>query len=367
MAGSSKEYDLFQPVGEAARLDSRFVDVASHPSHAPARAMFRRVYSGFEDTDGNFVEQFQTSGFDARTWELALFAYLVDAAFSIDPRYSTPDFLCTKNGVELAIEATTANPAGGGRTPTTLEGLMRSAEQTQEEILERLQHEIPIRLGSPLFSKLQRRYWELPQVGEKPLVIAIESFASEDSLNFSDTALASYLYGSWSVPSRTESGQLVVTAVPVAEHRDASKVIPSGFFDQTTAERVSAVLFSNSGTMAKFNRMGLQAGLETERIWMRRFGTCYHHDENASEPLEFDYVVADRSSEWGFGETWGEGMSMIHNPNALHPIDEALFPQIAHMHREHGQVTATIPAFHPYSSITQVVHFTEAGREDEPA
>ncbi len=344
--------DPFTPVVEEDKLDPRFRQVAEHPVHAPTRAMVRRIFSGFVDADGNFVEQFQTLGFDARTWELALFAYLANADFVIDRSFDSPDFLCTKGGVEIAIEATTSNPSGGVATPTTVEGLRRSAEQTNEELLERIQHEIPIRLGSSLFSKLTKRYWTLPQVGERPLVFAIESFASEDALHFSDSALASYLYGSWAEPSRTR-GDLVVTTIPVAEHR-GTKVIPSGFFDQPDTEHVSAVLFSNSGTITKFHRMGLQEGLDGSTVWMIRHGTCYHHDPNASVPLQFAYSVTDRVREWGFGESWGEGMALFHNPNALAPVDEELLPDASHHHLEEGQVVATVPFFHPFSSQTVV-------------
>src|SRR5437763_13122243 len=102
------------------------------PGFAPARAMIREVWEEFVDRDGNFIEQFQTTGFDARTWELFLFAYLLDAGFSIDKSYSSPDFVCEKHGLPVVAEATTANPTGGAPAPTTLEGLQRSAAESEE-------------------------------------------------------------------------------------------------------------------------------------------------------------------------------------------------------------------------------------------
>jgi hypothetical protein len=348
--------DLFEPVVPSPRLDPRFVLVAEHPSQAPARAMARRVYAEHVDRDGNFVEQFQTTGFDQRTWELFLFAYLLDAGFAIDRTHNRPDFVSEKDSQAVVIEATTANPSGGEPAPTTLEGLRRSAAQSEEEILRRVQHEIPIRLGSPLYSKLGERYWELGHVAGKPLVFAIESFAAEDALYFSDTGLASYLYGLWASHSRTSTGRLVVTSTPVTEHRDRAKIIPSGFFSQPDSEHVSAVLFANTGTFPKFGRMAVQERLDSERVKMIRVGTCYDPDPDASEPLQFSYDVAERPEEWGFRETWGEGMSMYHNPDALHPIEESLFPDIAHHHLEDGGVTATVPRFHPFMSQTRTLH-----------
>src|SRR5213592_3967915 len=45
---------------------------------------------------------------------------------------------------------------------------------------------------------------------------------------------------------------------------------------------------------------------------------------------------------------------------AFSATDESLFPDIAHHRLEDGRVTATIPAFHPFASITQT--FTHRGQ-----
>jgi hypothetical protein len=303
MSRAAPKADLFTPVVEKARLEPRFVTVAEHGSQAPARAMLRRVYGAFPDADRNFVEQFQTSGFDARTFELFLFAYLSDTGFAIDRSNTSPDFMCERNGVSVALEATTANPSGGQPQPTTLEAIQARAGESEEDTLRRVQHELPIRFGSALYSKLNDRYWELDHVAGKPLVIAIESFASADAFTFSDTALGSYLYGLWAVPWRTAADELVVTNVSVSEHRNTAKVIPSAFFDQPDSENISAVLFSNTGTAPKFGRMAVQGGMEAERVRMFRYGACYDHDPNASEPLNFAYEVARRPEQWGFPES----------------------------------------------------------------
>ena len=196
--------DLFQPVADESRLDPCFVHVATHRSAIPARhevrAVSARVSLIWTETSQN---SFRRLGSTNWTWELALFAYLLNAGFEFEPRYSVPDFLCTKNDQEVGIEATTANPSGGTPAPTTLEGLLRSAEEPAAERLRRIQHEIPIRFGSPLHSKLRRCYWELPHVDGRPLVLAIESFAAEDVFTFGDSGLATYLYGKWAIPWRT--------------------------------------------------------------------------------------------------------------------------------------------------------------------
>ena len=47
----------------------------------------------YDDADGNLVEQFQTTGFDARMWELYLFAVLTEANVVVARPHAAPDFL----------------------------------------------------------------------------------------------------------------------------------------------------------------------------------------------------------------------------------------------------------------------------------
>ncbi len=80
---------------------------------------------------------------------------------------------------------------------------------------------------------------------------------------------------------------------------------------------------------------------------MIRYGSYHDHDPNASVPKMFRYTV-DESCD----EKWGEGLSMFHNPNAINPVPEELFPSIAHHHLKDGQIVSMLPEFHPYSSVT---------------
>jgi len=67
-----------------------------------------------------------------------------------------------------------------------------------------------VRVGSALFSKLTRRYWELPQVAGKPFVLAIQNFASEDAQQLADTALVDYLYGLRTFGEKDPDGRLKI-------------------------------------------------------------------------------------------------------------------------------------------------------------
>jgi hypothetical protein len=142
----------------------------------------------------------------------------------------------------------------------------------------------------------------------------------------------------------------VVTAEPVAEHKTKLKRIPSGFFAQPGAENVSAVLFSNSGTIPKFNRMGFEGAYRNAAVRMIRFGTAYRDDPNATLPEPFMYEVGD--PDWT-GETWHEGTALIKNPNAVHPVPDNWIGAGAEDDLVDGRIVSTLAeGFHPYASMT---------------
>jgi hypothetical protein len=252
--------DLLTPLYDRDKLHSSFVKLLD-PRSEPARTMIENIFHDFEDPDGNFVEQFQTAGFDARLFELYLFAYFTRSGFEVARPRPNPDFLATLHGVEVAVEATTVNPSTSGTLATHGK---RIADLDESSRLEYIQNELAVRFGSPLASKMQNRYWELPHCVGKPFVIAIEAFYEEDSLTFSDTALSRYVYGLEQSGTWTESGDnLEITASSVQEHVIGPKVVPSGLFSHPASEFLSGVLFTNSGTHAKFSRMGYQTGYGT--------------------------------------------------------------------------------------------------------
>ncbi len=337
--------DLFVPIRSEADLHPQFRNLRTSPMHAPARSMMRALYADFSDPDGNFLEQLQTTGFDARTFELYLYAFVREQGWKIDRQHSRPDFCLEKNGTKIFIEATTANPPGPGTKPYTL----HVPDRDLAELRTYLANEVPIRLGSSLFSKLQKQYWELAHVAGHPLVFAIESFHGPGSLSHSSSSLASYLFGLAQRWYHDNDGRLIITPEQIDGHRIPGKEIPSGFFFQPDTQHISAVLFSNSGTVPKFNRMGQEGEYHSDAVRMIRYGTCYRDDPNATLPAPFLYEVGD--GEWK--ETWREGTDLIHNPNALHPISIGLLGAGAEQRLENGRIVTQIAEpFHPYGSLT---------------
>lgn len=338
--------DLLTPVVPSFEWHPGFRALLEYAGHGPARRLIRELYSTFVDRDGNFVQQFQTGGFDQRTWELFLYALLRDMGAAFDWSNNAPDFVFTFRGVQLAIEATTANPAGGGPVAQGPPEARPEVERWRQ-----LEHVYPIRLGSALYSKLKGKYWDLPQVRGRPFIIAIQDFHEPGSLHHTDAALWRYLYaisGTWHFD---ESGVLIIDEKTTATHENGAKVIPSGFFSLPDAEYISAVMFGNTGTIAKFNRMGFLTGYSDDtKILMVRSRLCYDHTPNSATPAAFSYMVGHPLAP---PETWGQGLSVYHNPRALLPLPHDLLPLAYHFH-DGRRLRSLLPDFHPLWSQTAI-------------
>ena len=329
---------LFDPVAPAGKLDDRFLLVAEEVGFGPARRMMEAVFERFSDPDGNFREQFQTTAFDARVFELYLFACFEAAGLEIDRQHRAPDYLLARGNERFAVEATTANPSRGAPP--------RPAPREGAPLIRYIQEQLPIRLGSPLFSKLSKKYWEQPHVAGLPLVFAVESFATEDSLYFSETSLAAYLFARRPVARRLPNDELLVTYDPILSHEDGSKQIPSGFFEQPEAENVSAVLFSNAGTVAKFGRMAHLSGLTGDVIGHVRAGWRLNPRPDADLPLWFVETVGERE------ESWTEELVLLHNPHARYPLPDEILRGATHYRVLGDAIQGEGPAWHVFASRT---------------
>ena len=129
------------------------------------------------------------------------------------------------------------------------------------------------------------------------------------------------------------------------------------FFWQPNTEHVSAVLFSNAGTISKFNRMGVRAGFGDRFVSLVRRGGLNDPSPGALDAIAFDLDIEHPDYE----EDWADELCMYHNPNALLPIDEDLFPGITHYRIEEGEAIWRGPAPRVLFSRTTTVDFI--GRE----
>ena len=337
--------DFFQTVVPIERLNSDFAKVAQQEGFSSARGIIEPMMHWYEDPDGNFVEQFQTTGFDARIWELYLFAAFSEMGYQIDRSAAVPDFVCKRLGVEFCVEATTVNVSRDGplAIPPSLD--------TDEGRHAFMREFMPLKYGSALHTKFKKKYWEKDNVKGKPLVFAIADFQGGPSMIMTRSGLHTYLYGYDYDWHKDASGRLHITPRKIQTHRWGTKEISSGFFDQPGAENISAVAFNNSGTISKFLRMGLLAGFGSPRVTLTRVGTALDHDADASEPVQFRKVV--NSSD--YSETWVEGFDVFHNPNARYPLETWMLPGASHHWLlPDKQMKSHAPDWQPLGSLTHI-------------
>jgi hypothetical protein len=335
---------LLEPAVSPEKLCKHF-KILLDVHHQAARGIIREIGFALADVDGNFAEQFQTSAFNARLWELYIYAFLHEQLFLLDRTHNRPDFVAEKLGFELCLEAVTVNPSSQ---------FSESPPQTPEEIIGLLKDYMPIKFGSPLFSKLKKlnaAYKELPHVKDKAFLLAVADFHDESSMTWSSSALTTYLYGRRFTSKTDANGKLRVRNIRVREHRWKNKVIPSNFFEQPGAENISAVLFTNSATLSKFSRMGQLAGFGRKDVHMFRGGTFHDHNPDAATPRRFYVEVKPET----YSESWTQGVALYHNPRAAHPIPPDLFQGVAHYFLRRNRVAAVFPRFFPYASRTFIM------------
>lgn len=348
------------------KLHPYFRELLERPSRSPGRAVIREIGPWLTPKDPHLVEEFQCQAFDQRLWELYLWAAFREFGLDVE-QLEAPDFRCTAPGIDFTVEATTAAPSTMGPLAS------HPDPKTAAEIEEFLRGYMPIKYGSALHSKLMKtnaqglHYWEREESKGKPFLLAIADFhkpATEGepaSLTFTQSALWQYLYGH-RVRSEMRDGALVIIPEPVAEHGFGEKRIPSGFFDQPLAENVSAVIFSNAGTIAKFDRMGVVAGFAEPGVRYVRFGLRYNSDPNAAMGTPFfDDVQSPDYEEW-----WTDEVQVFHNPRAVHPLEFMALPGATHHYFEEGDLRTFAPEGSVLSSYTMLMTTHDADNTETP-
>lgn len=332
--------DFFGPHARPERRHPSFMTLIGERRFSPARELIAAMMPFYEDADGNFVEQFQTAGFDARFWELYLYAAFVELGYAPRTDVAVPDLLLEGPLGRLAIEATTSNPPQG-----------RVMEVPREEDALRLYLEdyVPMKLGRALKAKLyhKNRYWQAPGVDDAPFVIALQDFHAPAAMVGIVPAATEYVFG---VRHSIVAGERRIEWIDEHVHEGVQE--PSGFFRLPESENVSAVFVNPLGTLTKFNRLGYLAGFGDRGVRMVRSGIARgEQDADDPRPWRFHQDVGDRD----YRETWIEGAVVLHNPNARIPLDPDQIPGAAHeFMRSDGALFSMLPDFQPYMSRTSV-------------
>lgn len=347
--------EILEPVVEEDKLHPYFKVLINEPRFEAARNLIKEVVYSYVDPDGHYIKEFQTQGFDARIWELFLYVYLYDVGFEFIHEHAAPDYHISFYGNECCIEAVTVNAGQNPERPDAKQ------PETREEILALTDDYLPIKFGSSLYSKLQKRYWEKEHVIGKPLIIAIHDLHMPGSMGWSRTALSEYLYGR-RIRLVEDGGKKKVVNETIEKHSWEGKEIPSHFFNLPDNENISAVLFTNAATITKFNRMGKLAGLGGKDVHLIRTGHLFDPDPDALEPIQFSHDVDSPEYE----ETWSDSLMMFHNPKALNPVNPEWFGTISHtwVDEETGEFRGCHQPYDVLSSITMTLSSQPAYKDE---
>lgn len=348
--------DLFAPVADTAKLSGAFRYLRDGNNQSAARELLAELGHWVFDRDGNLVKDFQTTGYSARVWEIYLNFAFRELGLAINEGHQAPDFELETAGSRIFVEATTVNAPGGGVTNLHA----GSPPMPPSDLWQYLEEEMPLRFGSPMHTKMQKKYWELDHVKGHPFVLAIADFHDSASMTWSHTAMPIYLYGrSAAVIDGVEGTRSAIEKRLAGFARKGELLRP--FFEQEGAEHVSAVLFSNAGTISKFNRMGVRAGFGDRFVALRRMGIRNNPAPGSLDPIEF----SDDVESLGYDEQWADELLMFHNPRAIHPVDEDGFPGIAHYFQEGDDIIWRGAPFRVLSSTTAT--FDMLGRDADLA
>lgn len=351
--------DIFKPVVSSKDRHDYFDMLLSCELRYPAKRMIQEISYSFVDKDNNLVQEFQGQGFNNRLWEIFLYVLFKKMKFEIDFTNASPDFSLSKYGNPIFVEAVTVgeNPNHDINATSPMDVINLSKDY------------MPAKFGSSLYSKMAKRYWELPHVEGHPFILAIHDYHGRavgpdtpGSMTWSRAGLENYLYGIRE--DITKDGELAVPRMidgknrpevafqNIEHHRKYNgKLIPSRFFEQPDTENVSAVLFSNGATVSTFNRMGKLAGFSGKNIYMIRTGIRFNTETSTVECFNINIDSED------YDESWGETVTMFHNPRAKHPIPWHMFEDISHLifDSENNQFYSIYTPVHIFSSFTKII------------
>jgi hypothetical protein len=302
--------DLFTPIVPKERWHSIF-EMLMQPHYAPERKVLETWADGFEDRDGKFVREFQTT-FESCMWELYLHAYLKEIGASINLKHHAPDFVV--DGPEkFCMEATIAAPAQGEQGPVGYD------PRDIPEDFNAFNAQAAIRIANSLSGKLTKfrtSYSLLPQAQGKPYVIAVAPFDRAFSHFAVNRPVMAALYGIHYDEEAAIAMGPSATEIPQVEVSGAIKTngasVPMGLFADAQCKEISAVVFSAVASWGKIRALA-------DNPAARSVYQTLHPSDSGLMP---EYRVAKKAD---YHEHLLDGLHVFHNPFAEYPLtSEAL-------------------------------------------
>mgnify|MGYP001031683665 CR=1 FL=1 len=308
--------DLFTPLIDDERQHKNFTSVLI-PQRKAERELFEIWAEGFVDRDGKIVKEFQTT-FNSTFWEIYLFSVFKEYNFEIDWSHPAPDFLLSNGGIEIVVEAVTANAAQG--KPNEWDRTFSSEEIKNLTRFKDLNKEAIIRLSNSIFSKSKlydERYSDLEHVRGKPFVIAVAPFEQPHFNHQYDRPIKALLYDYYvdedaylDNPGKYPNGPPGVSLGHV--EKDNGAEIDLGLFNDPVMSEVSAIIFSCVATWGKLSAMSSNPATDTTVISLWSTPPKGVPEKRINPAEAHDETILD-------------GLQIFHNPHAKHPLPPDFF------------------------------------------
>ena len=304
------------------------------PTHHRGVWLMNQLYLALPNPDPNWATDFHTGNFHTRMWELHLLGAFREQGLLVSQPHPSPDFrIENRNGGVGWVEAVTANP------PEPYDHVNTKPRPAPAGIQELMLGPAAERFAKTIGSKLQRRYTDLAHVTGTPFAIALADFHAPASMVWSRNALIGYLYGI-DIGSQESAGQ------PEYFLKRAGKLVgnakmPIGLFCNEQHSELSAIIFTNTCTTAKFNRVAISAGALSENFRYTRIGAFFDRSPKAFKGIPFCLDVASEEYRalWPQGyEPWCADVEVFHNPFAQHPFPRQLLPEFTHWFQANGEL-----------------------------
>lgn len=315
------------------RTASGVFDQLRSRSHHPAAWALNELYLALPKPDRNWAADCQTGNFHTRLWEAQLLASFREQGLLVTQPHASPDFrIENRRGCAAWVEAVTANPpvpyehrnAPLGTIPTEREELFFGAAA--------------VRFAKTLGNKLEHYYDQLAHVAGRPFIIALADFHAPASMTWSREALVGYLYGEGARVEDVGGRQRAKTVR--ATHLLGETGFEAGLFADDRHAELSAVIFTNACSIAKFNRIGVSGLGAPKGFRYTRVGRFFDRTPGALEGIPFclDVTSNEYRGLWPQGcEPWNAELEVFHNPFAKHPIPLDLLPEACHWIDEDGE------------------------------
>lgn len=306
-------------------------------THHPAAWMLNQLYLALPNPDANWAADCQTTNFHTRLWEAQLLGCFREQGLLVTQPFDSPDFrIENPRGGVAWVEAVTANPPVAYNHVNAPQSMPPKA---REDIFF---GPAALRFAKTLGSKLQRRYDRMPHVAGQPFMIAVADFQAPGSMTWSREGLIGYLYGRGAEVSEVD-GRKQARPVSVS-HLQGPSAFPAGLFANDQRSELSAVIFSNACSLAKFNRVAITTLGVPRGLRYMRIGKFFDRAPGSLEGTAFCLDVASEEYKrlWPNGdEPWSAELEVFHNPFARHPVAFDLLPEATHWFDQDGELVCS--------------------------